>query len=132
MKLFFASALLLTMSMLFAQSDRGVVTGTVTDSTGALIPGVRIVLTNANTGANTDTVTTGTGNYTHSCDFRIFAVENRKCGAIDNHHGQANFRTADQFWYWRRGDTQSTFVCTDDARGNVQRLEQHFDQRRLE
>ncbi len=56
--------MLLTMTALFAQSDRGVITGTVTDSTGALIPGVRIVLTNANTGANTDTVTTGTGNYT--------------------------------------------------------------------
>ena len=49
---------------LLAQSDRGVITGTVSDSTGALIPGVRIVLTNANTGAQTDTVTTGTGNYT--------------------------------------------------------------------
>jgi len=48
----------------FAQSDRGVITGTVSDSTGALIPGVHVVLTNANTGAKTDTVTTGTGNYT--------------------------------------------------------------------
>ena len=56
--------MLLTMTALFAQSDRGVITGTVTDSTGALIPGVRIVLSNANTGANADTVTTGTGNYT--------------------------------------------------------------------
>lgn len=55
---------LLSLSGLFAQSDRGVITGTVTDSTGALIPGVKIVLTNANTGANSDTVTTGTGNYT--------------------------------------------------------------------
>ncbi|MCX6604187.1 MAG: TonB-dependent receptor, partial [Acidobacteria bacterium] len=40
------------------------ITGTVSDSTGALIPGARIVLTNTNTGANSDTVTTGTGNYT--------------------------------------------------------------------
>ena len=56
--------LILSMNALFAQSDRGVITGTVSDSTGALIPGVRIVLTNANTGANTDTLTTGTGNYT--------------------------------------------------------------------
>src|SRR6185436_17138212 len=55
---------ILSMSALFAQSYGGVITGTVSDSTGALIPGVRIVLTNANTGANTDTVTTGTGNYT--------------------------------------------------------------------
>src|SRR5258708_4363797 len=49
---------------MFAQSDRGVITGTVTDTTGALIPGVRLILTNVNTGANSDTVTTGTGNYT--------------------------------------------------------------------
>lgn len=55
---------LVSISAIFAQSDRGVITGTVTDSTGALIPGVKIVLTNSNTGANTDTVTTGTGNYT--------------------------------------------------------------------
>ena len=52
------------MATLVAQSDRGVITGTVSDSTGALIPGVKIVLTNSNTGTNTDTVTTGTGNYT--------------------------------------------------------------------
>jgi len=49
---------------LFAQSDRGVITGTVSDSSGALIPGVQLVLRNANTGAQADTVTTGTGNYT--------------------------------------------------------------------
>ena len=49
---------------LFAQATNGSITGTVTDSTGALIPGVKIVLTNTNTGANSDTVTTGTGNYT--------------------------------------------------------------------
>jgi len=49
---------------LFAQSNRGAITGTVGDSTGALIPGVKVVLTNADTGAKSDTVTTGTGNYT--------------------------------------------------------------------
>ena len=49
---------------LFAQSNRGTITGTVSDSTGALIPGVQVVLTNADTGAKSDTVTTGTGNYT--------------------------------------------------------------------
>lgn len=49
---------------LCAQSDRGTITGTVSDSTGALVPGVHVILTNANTGAKTDTVTTGTGNYT--------------------------------------------------------------------
>ncbi|HEY2013388.1 MAG TPA: TonB-dependent receptor [Bryobacteraceae bacterium] len=64
MSLRFLSVSLLLSSLLLAQSDRGVITGTVSDSTGALIPGVHVVLTNANTGAKTDTVTTGTGNYT--------------------------------------------------------------------
>ena len=63
-KLFLIISMFLSMVALFAQSDRGAITGTVSDSTGALIPGVRIVLTNVNTGANSDTVTTGTGNYT--------------------------------------------------------------------
>ncbi len=49
---------------LFAQSDRGAITGTVSDTTGALIPGAQVVINNTNTGAKTDTVTTGTGNYT--------------------------------------------------------------------
>ena len=56
--------LLVFSSSLFAQSNRGAVTGTVSDATGALIPGVQVVLTNADTGAKSDTVTTGTGNYT--------------------------------------------------------------------
>src|SRR5258708_32476707 len=47
-----------------AQSNRGAITGTVSDSAGALIPGVQVVLTNTETGAKSDTVTTGTGNYT--------------------------------------------------------------------
>ena len=63
-KLLLIISIILSMTTLFAQSDRGAITGTVSDSTGALIPGVRIALTNANTGANYDTVTTGTGNYT--------------------------------------------------------------------
>ena len=48
---------------LCAQSNRGAITGTVTDSSGALIPGVQVVLTNTETGAKSETVSTGTGNY---------------------------------------------------------------------
>ena len=48
---------------LFGQSNRGSITGTVSDSGGALVPGVQVVLTNSETGAKSDTVTTGTGNY---------------------------------------------------------------------
>ena len=57
-------AILILSSCLLAQSNRGTVTGTVSDSSGALIPGVQVVLTNNETQAKSDTVTTGTGNYT--------------------------------------------------------------------
>src|SRR5580693_2699238 len=53
---------LLTWS-LGAQSNRGAITGTVSDSAGALIPGVQVILTNSETGAKSETVSTGTGNY---------------------------------------------------------------------
>ena len=49
---------------LFAQSDRGSITGTIVDSSGALIPGAKITLTNSATGFKSDSVSTGTGNYT--------------------------------------------------------------------
>lgn len=48
----------------WAQSDRGTITGTVADPTGALIPAARVVLTNVETGSRSETVTTTTGNYT--------------------------------------------------------------------
>jgi hypothetical protein len=48
---------------LSGQSNRGAITGTVSDSGGAVVPGVQVVLTNSETGAKSDTVTTGTGNY---------------------------------------------------------------------
>ena len=48
----------------FAQSDRGTFTGTVSDPTGAVIPGVSIAATNVQTSARYETVSTETGNYT--------------------------------------------------------------------
>ncbi len=58
--------LILALSTLacFAQSDRGTITGTVTDPTGAVVPAAKLTLTNTATSATHDTVTTGTGNYT--------------------------------------------------------------------
>ena len=47
-----------------AQSDRGTITGTVADPTGAVVPGAALSLKNAETGAVYDSVTTETGNYT--------------------------------------------------------------------
>ncbi len=48
----------------FSQSDRGTITGTVTDPAGSVIPNAAITARNADTGAQYDTVTTPTGNYT--------------------------------------------------------------------
>ncbi|MHB1698916.1 MAG: TonB-dependent receptor [Acidobacteriaceae bacterium] len=47
----------------FGQIDTGGVTGTVRDSTGAVIPNAQIKLTNEATGVATSTVTTSTGTY---------------------------------------------------------------------
>lgn len=60
---FFLLSLLLVLPV-FAQSDRGTITGTVTDASGARIPGAAVVITNAGTGTKSQTVTTETGNYT--------------------------------------------------------------------
>src|SRR5438876_4264192 len=56
--------LLLASSSAFAQSDRGTVTGTVSDTTGAVIPGVSIVATNVENNSRYEAATTETGNYT--------------------------------------------------------------------
>src|SRR5262245_23882954 len=56
--------LLLASLSAFAQSDRGTMTGTVSDPTGAVIPGVGILATNVETAARYETATTETGNYT--------------------------------------------------------------------
>ncbi len=56
--------LFLFSAAIFAQSDRGTMTGAVSDVTGAVIPGVSIVATNVETSARYETVTTETGNYT--------------------------------------------------------------------
>jgi hypothetical protein len=56
--------LLLISTSAFAQS--GTITGTVTDVTGAVLPGVSVTSTNTETGSNYETLSTETGNYTLS------------------------------------------------------------------
>jgi hypothetical protein len=48
----------------FSQTDRGTITGTVADSTNAVIPGANVTATNTETTAKYETVSTETGNYT--------------------------------------------------------------------
>src|ERR1039457_1406084 len=54
---------LMTVLLAVAQTDRGTITGTIADPTGAVVPGVTVHATDAATGAEYDTVTTATGNY---------------------------------------------------------------------
>jgi len=56
--------LLLALGTAFAQGDLGTITGTVTDSAGALMPGVRIEIKNTETGDLHQIVSTSTGYYT--------------------------------------------------------------------
>ncbi|MBV9746640.1 MAG: TonB-dependent receptor [Acidobacteriia bacterium] len=56
--------LLIPVAAAFAQSDRGTITGTVTDSAGAVIADATIQARQTETGATFDTTSTATGNYT--------------------------------------------------------------------
>jgi hypothetical protein len=47
----------------FAQSTRGSLAGSVTDSSGAVIPGAKIVAVGIDTGVTTETISTSSGNY---------------------------------------------------------------------
>ena len=55
---------LLLSGIVFAQSDRGTITGTITDPAGAIAPGAAIKAKNTGTGIEYSTVSTNTGNYT--------------------------------------------------------------------
>jgi hypothetical protein len=55
---------LMTMVLAFAQTDRGTITGTIMDPTGAVIPGATLLARDTATGAEYSTVSTATGNYT--------------------------------------------------------------------
>src|SRR5580692_10099948 len=50
--------------MCFAQSDRGSVSGIVTDPSGAGVTGAKVTVTNSAMGTQSATVTTGVGQYT--------------------------------------------------------------------
>jgi hypothetical protein len=62
--LLLAGALLNASLPALAQSDRGTITGTVTDPQGAVVPNASVALRGVATGVEYSTVSTGTGNYT--------------------------------------------------------------------
>ena len=55
---------LLTAVSLVAQSDRGTITGTVSDPAGAVVPNAPIQARNVETGVVYDSASSTTGNYT--------------------------------------------------------------------
>jgi hypothetical protein len=63
-RFFLTAILVLTASAAFAQSDRGTITGTVTDTSGAVIANTMIQAKQLETGALFPTTSTDTGNYT--------------------------------------------------------------------
>src|SRR5580658_6856294 len=61
-----AVIMLLGAALAVAQSDRGTITGTVTDPANSVVPGAKLVLRNVDTGALMEAQTTPTGNFTLS------------------------------------------------------------------
>ena len=53
----------LSITSLFAQAGRGAINGTVTDSSGAIIPGATVTATGTATGTKLSSVTTAAGIY---------------------------------------------------------------------
>jgi carboxypeptidase family protein len=94
----FAPIILAVFATLFAppaygQSDRGAITGAVTDSSGAIIPGARVTVTNLNNGEARATTTSGEGYFSfpelpansyrltvEARGFKIAVVENIQIG----------------------------------------------------
>lgn len=83
-------AMVLCLALLFpgsllAQSDTGRVTGTVTDATGAVIPGATVTLANTDTGASQTATTNGEGFYNFSAVVRgNYKVEATMAGFAKN------------------------------------------------
>ncbi len=63
-RMFLATFVLLSFAMVSAQQDMGSVTGTVRDSSGAVLPGVRVTATELATTVITETTTNAEGLYT--------------------------------------------------------------------
>src|SRR5438128_6822185 len=59
-----AASCVLLAAAIYAQSDRGTITGAVSDPASAIVPNAVVIATNTATGAISRTVTTATGNYT--------------------------------------------------------------------
>jgi len=59
-----AAAVMLLSALSYGQLDRGTITGTVKDVSGAVVPNTHITIKNTATNATYNTATTGAGDYT--------------------------------------------------------------------
>ena len=57
-------AVLLSAALAFAQAVNGTLLGTINDSSGAAVPGAKVVITETNTGVSRTATTNQSGNYT--------------------------------------------------------------------
>lgn len=71
----------------FAQTNRATITGTVTDSSGAVLPGVSVSATNVDTGVTTPTVTNNDG---------IYRIPNLFPGNYAVHFEKQGFKSEDR------------------------------------
>lgn len=62
--LYWVLCVLCVVSAIFAQSDRGVITGTVSDASGAVVPGAQVTVTHVATNTSRKTTTTSSGDFT--------------------------------------------------------------------
>src|SRR5215470_4507457 len=58
------AALLLASASLFGQSERGTITGTILDASGAAVPLAKVTATNTDTNVTATTLSNETGDYT--------------------------------------------------------------------
>ena len=63
MLLRFLALLPLAAAMVFAQADRGNLTGTVTDASGAVVPGAKIAVTQTSTNTKINVASQESGDY---------------------------------------------------------------------
>jgi hypothetical protein len=74
-----------TPSVLFAQAVTGTLLGTVTDSTGAVVAGAKVTVTNQNTGFTRTVKTDAVGEYTRAVDPDRHLHRARRDGRVQGH-----------------------------------------------
>jgi len=97
---------------LFAQSERGTITGTVRDASGAIIPGAKVVLANTQTGLNFTAPTNANGEYTvPQLQVGTYTVRVEKSVPPSQHYGPHFERFGHGS---RRCDARSRYVGSSD------------------